>query len=67
VFSLPHVDLVGVKTNRLTSFNRARTFSRRARARSTHNRWLVLNLERFNFGGGWNELLARQQIQQFRR
>src|SRR5689334_16974236 len=58
VFSLVHVDLVSVKTNRLTTTNRVRTFSRRRRARSTHNRWLVLNLERFNFGGGWNELLA---------
>ena len=45
--------------------NRRRIFSRRST--TAHNPWLVLNLELFNFGGGWSQLLAREQAQQLGR
>jgi hypothetical protein len=42
--------------------NASRTFSRRST--TAHNPWLILNMGLFNFGGGWSQLLARQQAQQ---
>ena len=37
------------------------------RANTAHDPWLVFNLERFNLADGWNQLLMRQQAQQFNR
>ena len=34
---------------------------------TVHNPWLVFNLEPFNLAGSWNQLLIRQQVQQFNR
>jgi hypothetical protein len=50
-------------TNR--SITRAPRLPRRSRP--AHNRWLILNLLRFNFAGGWSQLIARQQTQPFTR
>jgi hypothetical protein len=40
-------------------------FSRRST--SANNPWLVINMERFNFGGSLSRVLARQQAQLFGR
>ena len=37
------------------------------RQAAAHNPWLVFNLEPFNLAGSWNQLLIRQQAQQFNR
>jgi hypothetical protein len=42
---------------------RRRIFSRRSS--STPNRWLLLNMQTFNFASGWNQIVARAQTQQF--
>jgi hypothetical protein len=42
-----------------------RIFSRRFT--TAGNPWLILNLELFNFGGGWSQLLAREQAEQLGR
>ena len=67
---LSEVDLVGVKTIQLKRNKRGTSpglglLPRRPRA--AHDRWLILNMQLFNSAGGWNQLLSRQQIQQFHR
>jgi len=63
------IDLVVVKANQLTQTKkqgrpvRLGLFSRRSR--TAHDRWLIFSMHRFNSAGGWEELLARQQAQQF--
>jgi hypothetical protein len=47
------------------SLQRLAAFERAAAARRSGDPWLILNMELFNFSGGWNQLLARQQAQQF--
>jgi hypothetical protein len=42
---------------------RRRIFSRRSS--SIPNRWLLLNMQTFNFASGWNQIVARAQTQQF--
>ena len=42
---------------------RRRIFSRRSA--TAHNRWLLLNMQTFNFASGWNQIVARAQTQQF--
>ena len=37
------------------------------RQATAHNPWLVFNLEPFNLADSWNQLLMRQQAQQFKR
>jgi hypothetical protein len=54
-----------MKTNKPKRANHRRIFSRRST--TTRNPWLILNLELFNFGGGWSQLLAREQAQQLDR
>jgi hypothetical protein len=54
-----------MKTNKSKRANRWRIFSRRSTA--ARNPWLILNLELFNFGGGWGQLLAREQAEQLGR
>jgi hypothetical protein len=51
-----------MKTNKPKRANRRRIFSRRSTA--VCNPWLILNLELFNLGGGWSQLLAREQAEQ---
>ena len=53
-----------MKTNKSKRANRWRIFSRPSAAR---NPWLILNLEFFNFGGGWSQLLAREQAERLGR
>jgi hypothetical protein len=59
------VHVGAVKTNSTVCAKRARILSRRSGA--AHDRWLVLNLQQFNFASGWRQMLARQQAQQFSR
>lgn len=54
-----------MKTNKPKRANRRRIFSRRSTA--LRNPWLILNLELFNLGGGWSQLLAREQAEQLGR
>jgi hypothetical protein len=54
-----------MKTNKLKSANLWRIFSRRST--TAHDPWLIVNLEHFNFAGGWSQMIARQQAQHFRR
>ena len=56
-------DLV-VNQNKQRSPRLRRCLLRQATA---HNPWLVFNLEPFNLAGSWNQLLIRQQPQQFNR
>jgi hypothetical protein len=51
-----------MKTDKPKRANRRRIFSRRSTI--VRNPWLILNMELFNFGGGWSQLLARQQAEQ---
>jgi hypothetical protein len=54
-----------MKTNKPKSVILRRMFSQRRT--TAHNPWLVMNLELFNFAGGWNQLVANAQAQQFQR
>jgi hypothetical protein len=54
-----------MKTNKSPRANLWRIFSRRSTP--PHDPWLILNLEFFNFGGGWSQLLAREQAEQLGR
>jgi len=54
-----------MKTNKSQRANLWRIFSRRSTP--PHDPWLILNLEFFNFGGGWSQLLAREQAEQLGR
>ena len=54
-----------MRTNKPKRTNLWRIFSRRST--STHNAWLILNMELFNFNGGLSQVVARQQAQQFGR
>lgn len=68
VISFAHVDLVTVKTiqsSRPTDRSKTRRFSRRWR--TSHDRWLLLNMEVFNFHRGMSRVIARQEAQQFAR
>jgi hypothetical protein len=49
--------------NKIKRANRRRTFPRHSTI--AHDPWLVLNLERFNLAGRWNQLRAREQTEQF--
>jgi hypothetical protein len=35
------------------------------RTPTLHDPWLTMNMHLFNFNSGWNQLLLREQIQQF--
>ena len=35
-------------------------------ARHPHDRWLVLSMTGFNFAGGWEQLLRRNQMRDWR-
>jgi hypothetical protein len=54
-----------MKTTKFKRANRWRIFSRPST--TARDQWLILNLELFNFGGGWNQLLAREQAEQLGR
>jgi len=54
-----------MKTTKSKRANRRRIFSRRST--TVRDPWLILNLELFNFGGGWSQLLAREQAEQLGR
>jgi hypothetical protein len=54
-----------MKINKSQRVTLCRIFSRRSTP--PHDRWLVLNLELFNFAAGWSQLLAKEQMQQFSR
>jgi hypothetical protein len=54
-----------MKTTKPKRANRWRIFSRRFT--TGRDPWLILNLELFNFGGGWSQLLARVQAEQLGR
>jgi hypothetical protein len=51
-----------MKTNKSPRANLWRIFSRRST--SPLNPWLVFILEIFDLGGGWSQLLAREQAEQ---
>ena len=53
-----------VNQNKQSSSRLRRCLLRQA---TVHNPWLVFNLEPFNLAGSWNQLLMRQQAQQFNR
>ena len=40
---------------------------RSLRQATARNPWLVFDLEPFNLAGSWNQLLMREQAQQFNR
>jgi hypothetical protein len=52
---------------RLPASLRQLASAERAAADRSGDPWLVLNLQLFNFAAGWNQLLAREQAQQFTR
>jgi hypothetical protein len=52
-----------MKTSTPRQPKRRRIFSRRSA--TAHNRWLLLNMQMFNFASGWNQIVARAQTQQF--
>jgi hypothetical protein len=54
-----------MKTNKPNRANLWRISSRRSTR--THNPWLIFNMQLFNFAGGWSQLLAKKQAQQFGR
>jgi hypothetical protein len=54
-----------MKTNEPKRSKLRRIFS--PRRNNAANPWLILNLALFNCAGGWSQLVARQQAQQFGR
>ena len=52
-----------MKTPKPRQSRRGRIFSRRSA--TAHNRWLLLNMQMFNFASGWNQIVARAQTRQF--
>jgi hypothetical protein len=54
-----------MKTNKPKRANRRRIFSRRST--TADNPWLIFNMHLFNVAGGWSQLLAKEQAQQFGR